>query len=175
MALKAGVDVELPSTDVYGAPLVEAVKSGIVPIALVDAVRAAQSFPSSSASGFSTGRTSTRRPAPAHFQDRGPARVLAEGRGKVDRPPQERRRSPARPREKAHRGDWAERRLDPQHARRTIPIPRSSSRSSTWRAITSRTPRFPSGMPKIEDAMPRYGLHPRGPPQGRARGRVYLR
>ncbi|HNY22903.1 MAG TPA: glycoside hydrolase family 3 protein, partial [Treponemataceae bacterium] len=37
MALKAGVDVELPSTDVYGAPLVEAVNKGIVPVGLVDA------------------------------------------------------------------------------------------------------------------------------------------
>jgi len=36
MALKAGVDVELPSTDVYGAPLVAAVKDGIVPLQLVD-------------------------------------------------------------------------------------------------------------------------------------------
>lgn len=36
MALKAGVDVELPSTDVYGAPLVDAVKDGIVPLQLVD-------------------------------------------------------------------------------------------------------------------------------------------
>ncbi len=37
MALEAGVDVELPSTDVYGAPLVEAVRTGVVESSLVDA------------------------------------------------------------------------------------------------------------------------------------------
>ena len=36
MALEAGVDVELPSTDCYAAPLVEAVEKGLVDAALVD-------------------------------------------------------------------------------------------------------------------------------------------
>jgi len=36
LALAAGVDVELPSTDCYGAPLVEAVEKGQVPLALVE-------------------------------------------------------------------------------------------------------------------------------------------
>jgi beta-glucosidase len=36
MALEAGVDVELPSTDCYAAPLVEAVEKGLVDPALVD-------------------------------------------------------------------------------------------------------------------------------------------
>jgi beta-glucosidase len=36
MALDAGVDVELPSTDCYGEPLVEAVEKGIVPLENVD-------------------------------------------------------------------------------------------------------------------------------------------
>lgn len=36
MALDAGVDIELPSTDCYGAPLVSAVREGTVPEALVD-------------------------------------------------------------------------------------------------------------------------------------------
>jgi beta-glucosidase len=35
-ALAAGVDVELPSTDCYGAPLIEAVERGQVDVALVD-------------------------------------------------------------------------------------------------------------------------------------------
>lgn len=35
-ALSAGVDVELPSTDCFGEPLVEAVESGLVDMALVD-------------------------------------------------------------------------------------------------------------------------------------------
>ncbi len=36
MALDAGVDVELPSTDCYGDPLVAAVEKGLVPLALVE-------------------------------------------------------------------------------------------------------------------------------------------
>lgn len=36
LALSAGIDVELPSVDTFGAPLVEAVRSGAVPEALVD-------------------------------------------------------------------------------------------------------------------------------------------
>jgi beta-glucosidase len=36
MALDAGVDVELPSTDCYGAPLVRAVREGLVDEAKVD-------------------------------------------------------------------------------------------------------------------------------------------
>ncbi|WP_422769903.1 glycoside hydrolase family 3 N-terminal domain-containing protein [Plantactinospora sp. WMMC1484] len=36
LALRAGIDVELPTVDVYGAPLVEAVRSGAVDEALVD-------------------------------------------------------------------------------------------------------------------------------------------
>lgn len=38
MALEAGVDVELPSTDVYSSPLIDAVEKGIVEEALVDRV-----------------------------------------------------------------------------------------------------------------------------------------
>lgn len=37
LALEAGVDVELPSTDCYGASLVAAIKAGSVPVDLVDA------------------------------------------------------------------------------------------------------------------------------------------
>ena len=36
LALKAGIDVELPTVDAYGAPLVEAVRAGTVDEALVD-------------------------------------------------------------------------------------------------------------------------------------------
>jgi beta-glucosidase len=36
LALKAGIDIELPGTDCYGKPLLKAVKSGAVPIVLVD-------------------------------------------------------------------------------------------------------------------------------------------
>lgn len=36
LALRAGIDVELPSVDAYGAPLIEAVRSGAVDEALVD-------------------------------------------------------------------------------------------------------------------------------------------
>lgn len=36
LALKAGIDVELPSTDCYGTPLLQAVRDGIVDEALVD-------------------------------------------------------------------------------------------------------------------------------------------
>lgn len=36
LALEAGLDVELPSTDCYGEPLREAVEAGKVPIALID-------------------------------------------------------------------------------------------------------------------------------------------
>jgi beta-glucosidase len=36
LSLQAGLDVELPGTDCYGEPLLKAVKSGAVPIALVD-------------------------------------------------------------------------------------------------------------------------------------------
>ncbi|MBX6357668.1 MAG: glycoside hydrolase family 3 C-terminal domain-containing protein [Micromonosporaceae bacterium] len=36
LALRAGIDVELPNVDAYGAPLVEAVRSGAVDEALVD-------------------------------------------------------------------------------------------------------------------------------------------
>ncbi|WP_043618862.1 glycoside hydrolase family 3 N-terminal domain-containing protein [Nonomuraea candida] len=36
IALKAGIDVELPTVDTFGAPLVEAVKSGAVDEALID-------------------------------------------------------------------------------------------------------------------------------------------
>lgn len=36
LALRAGIDVELPTVDAYGAPLVEAVRSGAVDEALVD-------------------------------------------------------------------------------------------------------------------------------------------
>ena len=36
MALEAGLDVELPYTDSYGSPLLEGVKSGKIPLALVD-------------------------------------------------------------------------------------------------------------------------------------------
>jgi beta-glucosidase len=36
LALKAGMDVELPGTDCYGEPLLKAVKSGTVPVALID-------------------------------------------------------------------------------------------------------------------------------------------
>jgi len=38
LALEAGIDIELPSTDYYGAPLREAVETGAVSIALIDAV-----------------------------------------------------------------------------------------------------------------------------------------
>ncbi|MFA6505727.1 MAG: glycoside hydrolase family 3 N-terminal domain-containing protein [Treponemataceae bacterium] len=38
MALEAGVDVELPSTDVYSTPLIEAVENGLVAKSLVDSV-----------------------------------------------------------------------------------------------------------------------------------------
>jgi beta-glucosidase len=38
LALEAGIDIELPSTDYYGAPLHEAVESGAVSMALVDQV-----------------------------------------------------------------------------------------------------------------------------------------
>lgn len=38
MGLEAGIDVELPSTDCYGAPLLEAVKGGMVDEALLDEV-----------------------------------------------------------------------------------------------------------------------------------------
>ncbi|TDE88841.1 glycosyl hydrolase [Occultella glacieicola] len=36
LALRAGVDVELPSVDAFGAPLLEAVRGGLVDVALVD-------------------------------------------------------------------------------------------------------------------------------------------
>jgi beta-glucosidase len=36
MALAAGLDIELPFTNCYGVPLVEAVKRGVVPMALLD-------------------------------------------------------------------------------------------------------------------------------------------
>jgi beta-glucosidase len=36
LALKAGIDVELPGTDCYGAPLLKAVKSGALAAALID-------------------------------------------------------------------------------------------------------------------------------------------
>src|SRR5215212_6851578 len=38
LALEAGIDIELPSTDYYGAPLREAIESGAVSIALIDEV-----------------------------------------------------------------------------------------------------------------------------------------
>ncbi|MEZ4607158.1 MAG: glycoside hydrolase family 3 N-terminal domain-containing protein [Deinococcales bacterium] len=36
MSLEAGVDVELPSTDCYGQPILEAVRRGQVPESLID-------------------------------------------------------------------------------------------------------------------------------------------
>ncbi len=36
LSLRAGIDVELPGTDCYGVPLLKAVRSGAVPLALVD-------------------------------------------------------------------------------------------------------------------------------------------
>jgi beta-glucosidase len=36
LSLRAGIDVELPGTDCYGEPLLKAVQSGAVPLALVD-------------------------------------------------------------------------------------------------------------------------------------------
>jgi len=36
LALRAGIDVELPTVDVYGAPLTEAVRAGVIDEALVD-------------------------------------------------------------------------------------------------------------------------------------------
>ena len=36
LALRAGVDVELPTADCYGEPLARAIESGLVPADLVD-------------------------------------------------------------------------------------------------------------------------------------------
>ena len=59
MALDAGLDVELPGTDCYGEPLLQAVRSGRVAEATVDTAVRAGPHGASSSSGCSSSRSST--------------------------------------------------------------------------------------------------------------------
>lgn len=152
MALKAGVDVELPSTDVYGAPLVEAVKSGIVPIALVDAcVRRILSLK------FSLGLFDRpyvdEKAAPAHFQTAGQRAfsrkaaeksiVLLKNDGVLPLARAKRRIAVIGPNADSIRnmlGDYSY----PAHVESLIDMASDNFANTA----------LPSGMPKIEDAMP---------------------
>ncbi|HPS43936.1 MAG TPA: glycoside hydrolase family 3 N-terminal domain-containing protein [Treponemataceae bacterium] len=152
MALKAGVDVELPSTDVYGAPLVEAVKSGIVPIALVDAcVRRILSLK------FNLGLFDRpyvdEKAAPAHFQTAGQRAfsrkaaeksiVLLKNDGVLPLARAKRRIAVIGPNADSIRnmlGDYSY----PAHVESLIDMASDNFANTA----------LPSGMPKIEDAMP---------------------
>jgi beta-glucosidase len=152
MALKAGVDVELPSTDVYGAPLVEAVKSGIVPVELVDAcVRRIISLK------FSLGLFDRpyvdEQAAPAHFQTAGQRAfsrkaaeksiVLLKNDGVLPLDRAKKRVAVIGPNADSVRnmlGDYSY----PAHVESLIDMASDNFANTA----------LPSGLPKIEDAMP---------------------
>ena len=152
MALKAGVDVELPSTDVYGAPLVEAVKSGIVPVELVDTcVRRIISLK------FSLGLFDRpyvdEKAAPAHFQTAGQRSfsrkaaeksiVLLKNDGVLPLDRAKKRVAVIGPNADSVRnmlGDYSY----PAHVESLIDMASDNFANTA----------LPSGLPKIEDAMP---------------------
>jgi beta-glucosidase len=92
LALKAGIDIELPGIDCYGKPLLKAIKSGVVPLALVD--RAVARILSLK---FRLGLFENTRVRPAVVSKiiDTPDNRRLRGRPQVHRPPEKRRQSAA--------------------------------------------------------------------------------
>lgn len=152
MALKAGVDVELPSTDVYGAPLVEAVRDGIVPLQLVDTC-VARVLELKFSLGLFDRPYVDEKDAPAHFQTE-PQRafsrkaaeksiVLLKNDGALPLDRAKKRIAVIGPNADSVRnmlGDYSY----PAHVESLIDMASDNFANTA----------LPSGLPRIEDAMP---------------------
>ena len=90
LALEAGLDVELPALDCFGAPLAEAIARGDVPVGLVDRAVRRHAAPQAAARAL---RAAVRRcrGGSARLRHRAAAGVGARARPQVDRPAEERR------------------------------------------------------------------------------------
>ena len=91
MALEAGLDVELPATDCYGAPLLARARGGARRRGRRSTRRCGGCCARSSSSASSSGRTSTRAGRVRRRSDGGPPRARADDRPQEHRAAEQRR------------------------------------------------------------------------------------